>query len=126
MRKTFTSDLISDTHLGRQDEPNQGIAELLYHLTDAAGLTLGFQHTQRTSTNALRRFNDTIVSLGGRCGMNRSPKPCGLIVEKVGAPCVHPRLASMERTGKMHPADSLSITVCFVDPDSTGLKSLPL
>jgi hypothetical protein len=66
VRKNFTSDLTGDTHLGRQDETNQGIAELLYHLSDAAGLTLGLQHTQRTSTNALRGFNDTIVSVGGQ------------------------------------------------------------
>ena len=66
VRKNFTSDLTGDTHVGRQDETHQGIAELLYHLTEAAGLTVGFQHTQRTSTNALREFNDSIVSVGGQ------------------------------------------------------------
>jgi hypothetical protein len=66
VRKNFTSDLTGDTHLGRQDQTNQGVAEFLYHLTEAAGVTVGFQHTQRTSTNGLRGFNDTIVSLGGQ------------------------------------------------------------
>jgi len=52
--------------MDRRDFTNQGLAELRYHLTLAAAATLGFQQTQRTSTNALRGFNDTIVSVGGQ------------------------------------------------------------
>jgi opacity protein-like surface antigen len=66
LRKTFTSDLVGDSHMDRRDFTNQGLAELRYHLTLAAAATLGFQQTQRTSTNALRGFNDTIVSVGGQ------------------------------------------------------------
>jgi len=66
LRKTFTSDLIGDSHMDRRDFTNQGLAELRYHLTLAAAATLGFQQTQRSSTNALRDFNDTIVSVGGQ------------------------------------------------------------
>lgn len=66
LRKTFTSDLVGDLHMGRRDFTNQGLAELSYQLTRAATATLGFQHTQRTSTNTLRDFNDTIVSIGGQ------------------------------------------------------------
>jgi hypothetical protein len=35
-------------------------------VTPVGMITLGFQHTQRASTNALRNFNDTIVSIGGQ------------------------------------------------------------
>ena len=66
LRKTFTSDLVGDSHVDRRDFTNQGVAELRYQLTSAASATLGFQHTQRTSTNTLRDFNDTIVSIGGQ------------------------------------------------------------
>ena len=66
LRKTFTSDIVGDSHVDRRDFTNQGVAELRYQLTHAAAATLGFQHTQRTSTNALRDFNDTIVSIGGQ------------------------------------------------------------
>lgn len=64
LRKAFTTDLIGDTARGRQDFTHQGFAELRYWLTSRAAATVGVQHTQRTSTNALRGFNDTIVSLG--------------------------------------------------------------
>lgn len=63
-RKTFTSTLIGDTHLDRQDFTHQGRAELRYQLTARAAAMLGFQRTQRSSTNTLREFNDTIVSIG--------------------------------------------------------------
>lgn len=63
-RKTFTSNLIGDTHLDRQDFTHQGLAALRYQLTTSVAATLSVQHTQRTSTNVLRDFNDTIVSLG--------------------------------------------------------------
>jgi|KBSMisStandDraft_5_1062788.scaffolds.fasta_scaffold19970_4 hypothetical protein len=65
-RKDFTSDLIGDTHNGRRDQSHQGIAELKYSITSCSNLILAVQRTQRTSTNALRDFNDTITSLGGQ------------------------------------------------------------
>ncbi len=64
VRKTFTSNLVGDTHLDRQDFTHQGLAALRYQFTTRAAATLSFQHTRRTSTNVLRDFNDTIVSLG--------------------------------------------------------------
>jgi len=51
--------------MGRLDQTNQGLAELSYLLTPASQVTLRFQRTQRTSTNALRDFNDSIISIGG-------------------------------------------------------------
>jgi opacity protein-like surface antigen len=63
-RKDFTSDLVGDTHLGRQDKTHQGTAELRYAFSEAAGVTLGVQQTQRTSNVASRSFNDTNTSLG--------------------------------------------------------------
>ncbi len=63
-RKDFTSELAGDTHLGRHDDTHQGTAELGYKLTEAATLTLGFQRTQRTSTNVSKDFFDTNTSLG--------------------------------------------------------------
>lgn len=64
-RKNFTSELVGDTHLGRQDNLHQGLMELAYHPKDNLALTLSFQHTQRSSSTALRSFNDTIYSVGG-------------------------------------------------------------
>ena len=66
LRKTFTSGLAGDSHVDRRDSTHQGLAEVRYHVTPVAMVTLGFQHTQRASTNALRNFNDTIVSIGGQ------------------------------------------------------------
>ena len=66
LRKTFTSGLAGDSHVDRRDSTHQGLAEVRYHVTPVAMITLGFQHTQRASTNALRDFNDTIVSIGGQ------------------------------------------------------------
>jgi opacity protein-like surface antigen len=63
-RKNFTSDLAGDTHLGRQDTTHQGTAELRYAFSDRTGITLGFQHAQRTSNVAAKDFNDTNTSLG--------------------------------------------------------------
>jgi hypothetical protein len=65
LRKTFTSDIVGDTHLGRVDFTHQGRAELRYQLSANAAATLGFQRTQRTSTNALREFHDNIFSIAG-------------------------------------------------------------
>jgi hypothetical protein len=63
-RKNFTSDLVGDTHLGRQDTMHQGTAELRYAFSEAAVVTLGFQHAQRTSNVVSKDFNDTNTSLG--------------------------------------------------------------
>ena len=65
-RKNFTSDLPEDTHFGRRDHLHQGLAELGYQATARALFTLGLQRTQRTSSNAFRDFNDTILSLGAQ------------------------------------------------------------
>jgi hypothetical protein len=64
-RKDFTSDLPGDSHVGRQDRTHQGRAELRYHISSRVSANLSFQQTQRSSTNALRDFNDSIVSIGG-------------------------------------------------------------
>jgi hypothetical protein len=64
-RKDYTSELLGDTHLNRQDESHQGTAELRYHLNEATSLSASFQQTQRTSTVVTHDFNDTIYSLGG-------------------------------------------------------------
>jgi hypothetical protein len=64
-RKAFTSDIIGDTHVGRQDFTNQGLAELRYQFGANADAKLGYQRTQRTSTNTLREFHDNIFSIGG-------------------------------------------------------------
>ena len=64
-RKSFTSDIIGDTHVGRQDVTHQGQAELRYQFSESAAAIVAFQRTQRSSTNALREFNDNIVSIGG-------------------------------------------------------------
>jgi outer membrane protease len=64
-RKDFTSELLEDTHLNRQDNSHQGTSELRYRLNETASLSASFQQTQRTSTVMTRGFNDTIYSLGG-------------------------------------------------------------
>ena len=65
-RKTFTSGIAGDTHVGRFDATHQGIAELRYHISTAATAMLSFQYGKRTSTNVLRDFHDSIVSIGGQ------------------------------------------------------------
>jgi hypothetical protein len=64
-RKDFTSDLLGDSHLNRDDNSHQGTAEFRYRLTSTTSLSASFQRTQRTSTVATQDFNDTIYSLGG-------------------------------------------------------------
>lgn len=64
-RKDFTSELLGDTHLNRQDNSHQGMAEFRYRLTSATSFSASFQRTQRTSTLVTQDFNDTIYSLGG-------------------------------------------------------------
>ncbi len=65
-RKTFTSGLAGDTHVGRFDATHQGIAELRYHFSEAATAMLAFQYGKRTSTNVLRDYQDSILSIGGQ------------------------------------------------------------
>jgi hypothetical protein len=65
-RKTFTSGIAGDTHVDRFDATHQGIAELRYHISTAATAMLSFQYGKRTSTNVLRDFQDSIVSIGGQ------------------------------------------------------------
>ena len=65
-RKTFTSGIAGDTHVDRFDATHQGIAELRYHISAAATAMLSFQYGTRTSTNVLRDFQDSIVSIGAQ------------------------------------------------------------
>jgi hypothetical protein len=65
-RKNFTSDLAGDTHFNRFDNTHQGMAELGYALNQAAAVTLGYQHTQRDSTNENREFHANLFSIGVR------------------------------------------------------------
>jgi hypothetical protein len=65
-KKDFTSELVGDTHLNRQDDTHQGAAELRYLLTSAATLTVGVLRTQRTSTVDTRSFQDIQISIGGQ------------------------------------------------------------
>ena len=64
-RKNFTSDLVGDTHRGREDNLHQGFMELGYRPKDNLLWSISYQRTQRSSSNSLRDFNDTIYSIGG-------------------------------------------------------------
>lgn len=64
--KTFTSDLVGDTHFNRLDHTHQGIAEMSYALNEAAAVTLSYQRTQRDSTNQNRDFHVNLFSVGVR------------------------------------------------------------
>jgi hypothetical protein len=65
-RKIFTSELVGDTHFNRSDNTHQGMAELSYVLTRASVVTLGYQRTQRDSTNENREFRANLFSIGLR------------------------------------------------------------
>ncbi len=65
-RKIFTSDLIGDTHFNRFDNTHQGTAELSYAMNQASVVTIGFQRTQRDSTNLNREFHADLYSIGVR------------------------------------------------------------
>ncbi len=65
-RKIFTSDLSGDTHFNRSDNTHQGMAELSHVLTRASVVTLGYQRTQRDSTNEIRDFRANLFSIGVR------------------------------------------------------------
>ncbi|HMX90941.1 MAG TPA: hypothetical protein PLY42_06230 [Nitrospira sp.] len=56
----------------------------------------------------------------------RQPVALRLDMAKAAAPYVHPRLASVEQTGRAHAQEPVSITVQFVEPDGTLVQSLPL
>jgi len=64
--KEFTSELVGDTHFNRFDNTHQGMAELSYVLTQASVVTLGYQRTQRDSTNQNREFHADLYSIGVR------------------------------------------------------------
>jgi hypothetical protein len=67
-RKVFTSELVGDTHFNRFDNTHQGTAELAYAMSRTATATLGFQRTQRDSTNQTREFHANLFSIGVRYG----------------------------------------------------------
>jgi len=58
-RNNYTSGFVADTNYGRQDETQQGIAEVRYALTEQATLSVGVQRTQRDSNRAAASFEDT-------------------------------------------------------------------
>jgi len=64
--KTFTSDLVGDTHFNRLDHTHQGVAEFSYTMNQAVSVTLGYQRTQRDSTNQNRDFHVNLFSVGVR------------------------------------------------------------
>jgi hypothetical protein len=63
-RKQFTSELAGDSNNGVVDTTHQGTIELLYRLTPAAAVTVGYQRTQRSSNAATRDFFNNNASLG--------------------------------------------------------------
>jgi hypothetical protein len=67
-RKIFTSDLIGDTHFNRFDNTHQGTSEMQYTLSPAASVTIGFQRSQRDSTNQTREFHADLYSIGMQYG----------------------------------------------------------
>ena len=64
--KLYTSDLAGDTHFNRLDHTHQGIAEFSYAMNQAASVTLGYQRSQRDSTNQNREFHADLYSIGVR------------------------------------------------------------
>jgi hypothetical protein len=64
--KEFTSELVGDTHFNRADHTHQGTAELSYAMNRASAVTLGYQRTQRDSTNQNREFHADLYSIGVR------------------------------------------------------------
>jgi hypothetical protein len=54
------------------------------------------------------------------------PLELRLDMAKAAAPYVHPRLASVEQAVQVDVQERPSITIRFVDPDGTRVKSLPL
>jgi hypothetical protein len=53
------------------------------------------------------------------------PVAVRLDMAKAAAPYVHPRLASVEQAVQLDLQEPPSITVTFVDPEGTRVKSLP-
>ena len=62
--KLFTSAIVGDPFNGTVDQLHQGTAQILYKLSPAIQLALGFQRTQRSSDLDSRNFFNTNVSLG--------------------------------------------------------------
>jgi hypothetical protein len=60
--------------------------------------------------------------------MRDETKPVALRLDmaKAAAPYVHPRLSSVEQAVQVDLQDRPSITVSFVEPDGTRVKSLPI
>ncbi|MEO8325497.1 MAG: hypothetical protein ABI618_06590 [Nitrospirota bacterium] len=60
--------------------------------------------------------------------MRDETKPLALRLDmaKAAAPYVHPRLASVEQAVQVDAPQPMSITINFVEPDGTRVKSLPL
>ena len=54
------------------------------------------------------------------------PLELRLDMSKAAAPYVHPRLASVEQAVQVDSPQQPSITVTFVEPDGTRVKSLPM
>lgn len=65
-RNNYTSGFVADTNYGRQDETQQGIAEVRYAVTEQATLSAGIQRTQRDSNRASASFEDTNGWLGAQ------------------------------------------------------------
>ena len=64
--KLYTSDLAGDTHFNRLDHTHQGIAEFTYAMNHATAVMMGYQRTQRDSTNQTREFRADLYSIGVR------------------------------------------------------------
>lgn len=62
----FTSGFTADPNYGREDDTQQGIAELRYAVTEKATLTVGVQRTQRDSNRASAEFEDTNTWIGAQ------------------------------------------------------------
>lgn len=65
-RNDYTSSFTADSNYGRQDNTQQGIAEVRYALTDRATLSVGVQRTQRDSNRSAAAFEDTNAWLGAQ------------------------------------------------------------
>lgn len=65
-RNNYTSAFAADANYGRQDDTQQGIAEVRYALNERATLSLGVQRTQRDSNRSAAEFEDTNTWLGAQ------------------------------------------------------------
>lgn len=65
-RNTFTSAFATDSNYGRQDNTQQGIAEVRYAWNDRTTFAVGVQRTQRESNRSAASFEDTNAWLGAQ------------------------------------------------------------